>query len=75
MEVYLKVLDEQPDEYSKLIDSILINVTQFFRDPEAWEIIKNDVIPQIISKQEPRRPNTHCERAGCASGAEAYPLQ
>src|SRR5262245_26588750 len=34
---YLKFMDRHPNEHVALIDSILINVTSFFRDPEAWD--------------------------------------
>ena len=71
IECYLKYLDQRADEYAKLIDSILINVTEFFRDPEAWEIIKNEVLPRIIAE---RRPGDQIRiwSTGCATGEEPY---
>ncbi len=73
IEAYLKLLERRPDEYSKLIDSILINVTQFFRDPEAWDIIRKEVIPRILSEKRPG-DQIRLWSAGCATGEEAYSL-
>ncbi len=70
---YAKFLDEHPDEYVKLFDTLLINVTEFFRDPEAWEVIDREVLPDILSKKE----KGDCIRiwsSGCASGEEPYSI-
>lgn len=73
MACYLALLDKRPDEYAKLVDSILINVTQFFRDPEAWEVIKSEVIPHIVAEKHPG-DQIRMWSAGCATGEEAYSL-
>ncbi|MDO8682195.1 MAG: protein-glutamate O-methyltransferase CheR [Armatimonadota bacterium] len=70
---YMEYLDQQPDEYTKLIDSILINVTQFFRDQEAWQIIEDEVIPRIVPEKRPG-DQIRMWSAGCATGEEAYSL-
>lgn len=41
-EEYLDVLQASSDEFSALFNTILINVTAFFRDPEAWEFIRSE---------------------------------
>lgn len=73
IESYFAHLDKRPDEYAKLVDSILINVTQFFRDPEAWEVIRRDVLPQVIAEKHPG-DQIRVWSAGCATGEEPYSL-
>src|SRR4051794_15966083 len=43
---YVDYLEVHPDEFPRLFDTILINVTSFFRDPAAWERLRADVIPR-----------------------------
>ena len=38
-------LEANPGEFAQLFDTILINVTSFFRDPAAWEFVAGDVLP------------------------------
>jgi two-component system, chemotaxis family, CheB/CheR fusion protein len=70
--VYRKHLQTHAHEFGELFDTILINVTGFFRDPEAWEYISSDVIPGLLE----RRPTEELRfwSAGCATGEEAYTL-
>ena len=70
---YLDVLQASFDEFSALFNTILINVTAFFRDPDAWEYIETDVIPQLLAERSPDDP-IRVWSAGCASGQEAYTL-
>jgi two-component system CheB/CheR fusion protein len=72
-EEYLDVLQAQPDEFSALFNTILINVTTFFRDLPAWETIRDDVIPRVLAERSPADP-IRVWSAGCASGQEAYTL-
>lgn len=72
-EQYLDVLQASSDEFSALFNTILINVTAFFRDPDAWEYIRTDVIPQMLAERGPDDP-IRVWSAGCASGQEAYTL-
>lgn len=72
-EEYLDELQASSEEFSALFNTILINVTSFFRDPEAWEYIKNEVIPSLLAEHEPDAP-IRVWSAGCASGQEAYTL-
>lgn len=48
---YIELLDSDPGEYKKLIDSLTIKVTDFFRDPEAWQILSQKVMPEIIKEK------------------------
>jgi two-component system CheB/CheR fusion protein len=67
---YRAVLESDPNEFAALFDTILINVTGFFRDPPMWRYLTDTVLPQIIGT-EAGRP-IRVWSAGCASGEEAY---
>ncbi|MEV6927262.1 CheR family methyltransferase [Dactylosporangium sp. NPDC051485] len=68
---YLDYLQVHPDEFPALFNTILINVTGFFRDPDAWATLTRDVLPRLLSRRDgPLRVWS----AGCASGEEAYSL-
>lgn len=70
---YEDYLEVHPEEFSFLFNTILINVTSFFRDPLAWDYLMTDIIPKIIGKKDSKDP-IRCWSAGCASGEEAYTL-
>jgi len=70
---YQDYLELHPDEFTALFNTILINVTSFFRDPDSWEFLQNEVVGPLLVG----RPNDMPIRvwsAGCASGEEAYTL-
>src|SRR5215472_4713634 len=46
---YLDYLQVHPDEFAQLFNTILINVTSFFRDPDAWTFLGREILPRIIS--------------------------
>ncbi|HEY2197344.1 MAG TPA: chemotaxis protein CheR, partial [Mycobacterium sp.] len=50
---YLDMLQASSEEFSALFNTILINVTTFFRDPDAWEYIAADVIPRLLAERVP----------------------
>jgi two-component system CheB/CheR fusion protein len=70
---YLDHLEVHPGEFAELFDSILINVTSFFRDTAAWERLAAEVLPAIIAAKGEREP-VRVWSAGCATGQEAYSL-
>jgi two-component system, chemotaxis family, CheB/CheR fusion protein len=70
---YLDHLEVHPEEFPHLLDSLLINVTGFFRDPPAWGYLVGQVIPQIVASKRPGDP-IRVWSAGCASGEEAFTL-
>src|ERR1700759_3502444 len=72
-EEYLDVLQASSDEFAALFNTILINVTAFFRDSEAWDYISSEVIPRVLAERGPADP-IRVWSAGCASGQEAYTL-
>jgi two-component system, chemotaxis family, CheB/CheR fusion protein len=70
---YLKLLQNDPDEVNKLYDSLLINVTEFFRDPEYFDFLRDTIIPRILQQFPSGRP-LRVWVPGCATGEEAYSL-
>lgn len=70
---YLDLLQTSSEEFAALFNTILINVTSFFRDPEAWEYVASNVIPQLLAQRGPTDA-LRVWSAGCASGQEAYTL-
>ncbi|MBO0686483.1 MAG: PAS domain-containing protein, partial [Candidatus Dormibacteraeota bacterium] len=70
---YLDHLQVDADEFSRLFDTILINVTSFFRDGPAWDYLQSEVVPAILA-QRGESGQIRIWSAGCASGEEAYSL-
>jgi two-component system CheB/CheR fusion protein len=68
---YLDFLEVHPDEFTHLFNTILINVTAFFRDPPAWARLSADTIPHIVASKR-ATDAIRVWSAGCASGEEAY---
>jgi len=68
---YLDYLEVHPEEFSQLFNTILINVTSFFRDPVAWGYLGEEIIPRLLQDKPPADP-IRVWSAGCASGEEAY---
>lgn len=72
-EQYEDYLDVNAREFTELFNTILINVTSFFRDEEAWDYISREVIPDILKAKTPNS-TVRIWSAGCATGEEAYSL-
>ena len=69
---YLDHLLVHPDEFTQLFNTILINVTAFYRDPDAWSYLQTELLPELLRRREGQPIRVWC--AGCASGQEAYTL-
>src|SRR3954451_3061211 len=69
---YLDHLQVRPDEFTDLFNTLLINVTAFFRDPAAWRYIEEHVIPTLLERRT--TGELRVWSAGCASGEEAYSI-
>ena len=68
---YIDFLEVHPEEFALLFNTILINVTGFFRDAPSWDYLTADILPKLIEARAPDQPiRIWC--AGCASGEEAY---
>jgi two-component system CheB/CheR fusion protein len=70
---YHAFLEAHPQEFVDLLNTVLINVTSFFRDPDAWDGLKTSVLPKLI---EPGRGRDQLRiwSVGCATGEESYSL-
>jgi chemotaxis protein methyltransferase CheR len=68
---YGLILDDDPLEYDRLIATLTINVSKFFRNPETFASIATKVIPELTAGSAPL---IRVWSAGCASGEEAYSL-
>jgi two-component system CheB/CheR fusion protein len=66
---YLDLLEVDPAEFGRLFDTLLINVTAFFRDPAAWEYLQQEIIPRIVQSKDKNAP-IRAWSAGCSSGEE-----
>jgi two-component system CheB/CheR fusion protein len=67
---YRALLEDDPDEYVELFNTILINVTSFFRDEFAWDYLRTDILPQLLERRGDEALRVWS--AGCATGEEAF---
>ena len=72
-EAYIRYLQENPGEVTNLYQDVLIKVTGFFRDPEAFEALKTEIFPLIQRQKSPEVP-VRIWVPGCSTGEEAYSL-
>jgi two-component system CheB/CheR fusion protein len=72
-EGYIQYLQQHPSEHVALFNAILINVTGFFRDPEAWKVLGEEIVPRIVESAGASRP-IRIWSAGCSSGEEPYSI-
>ncbi len=70
---YRDRLESSAEEFRHLFDTILINVTDFFRDADAWSFLQSDVVPELVASLDPSE-EIPVWSAGCSSGEEAYSL-
>ncbi len=70
---YREHLEANPDEFTALFNTILINVTGFWRDPDAWDALVKDHLPGLLAERGLGQP-VRAWTAGCASGEETYTL-
>ena len=70
---YVKYLQQTPPEVDILFKDMLIGVTNFFRDPEAFEVLKKQVLPTLLKNKDPDSLiRIWC--VGCSTGEEAYSM-
>ncbi|WP_324677995.1 CheR family methyltransferase [Hymenobacter sp. GOD-10R] len=69
---YVRFLQENPQEVEQLFRELLIGVTKFFRDPEAFEVLKTYLVPML--QQKPNDTTVRVWAPGCSTGEEAYTL-
>jgi chemotaxis methyl-accepting protein methylase len=72
---YLEHFNEDPDEVEKLKGVLTVNVTEFFRNPEVYEIFRKKVIPQVLKlKSQYNGSSFRIWSLGCATGEEPYSI-
>jgi two-component system, chemotaxis family, CheB/CheR fusion protein len=69
---YQDVLQLEPREFTALFNTILINVTSFFRDADAWEHLRTDILPQVLEASN--GSTLRVWSGGCSAGQEAYTI-
>jgi two-component system CheB/CheR fusion protein len=70
---YVRFLRENPQEVELLFNELLIGVTNFFRDPAAWKILKTEALPNLLAKRAPEQ-TLRAWVPACSTGEEAYSL-
>jgi two-component system, chemotaxis family, CheB/CheR fusion protein len=68
---YLSLIEDNPREAQALCQEILIGVTSFFRDPEAFEFLRSEIIPHLFTNRDPEDP-VRIWHACSSTGEEAY---
>jgi two-component system CheB/CheR fusion protein len=68
---YLELLAGDGDELRNLADDLFINVTRFFRDKKAFDVLAETIVPELTRAHPPDRP-IRVWVAGCSTGEEAY---
>ena len=72
MDQYVRQLKEDPEELNQLYRDLLIGVTRFFRDNDAFEILSLEVLPELVEASRGR--TLRVWTPGCATGEETYSL-
>lgn len=74
---YLKYVQTDQKEQTRFRDYLTINVSAFFRDPERWQALRQNIIPELVRTSlqlKPSNPGLQIWSAGCSIGAEPYTL-
>ena len=71
---YLDRIQADQGELAKLFDTLLINVTGFFRDPDAWRALREHAVPRLLELHRTTAEPIRVWSAACSSGEEAYTL-
>ncbi len=71
---YVRYMREDPEERQRLAKSFLINVTKFFRDPELFEYLREQILPELLREARLRNDELRIWSAGCSTGEEAFSL-
>ena len=71
---YASHLATHPEEVAALAQALIIKVTEFFRDPEAFQFLRSDVLPRLLESRRRQGRRLRIWSAGCATGEEPYSL-
>lgn len=67
---YFKEIDKNIEMFNEFINYLTINVSEFYRNPEQWKILEEEVIPFLLKKNKPIK----IWSAACSTGEEPYSL-
>jgi two-component system CheB/CheR fusion protein len=70
---YHDLLEAEADEFTQLFNTLLINVTRFFRDDTTWQYVAESIVPALLERRS-EGAALRAWSAGCATGEEAYTL-
>lgn len=70
---YYRVLSRHPEELEHLFQYLMINVTEFFRNPSAFQYLERRIFPQVMAEHS-LHGTFEVWSAGCSSGEEPYSL-
>ena len=72
---YLDYLNENPEEIERLLDTVTIHVTEFFRDRDVYDALARDILPEIVARRLASPSKViRAWSAGCSTGEEAYSI-
>jgi two-component system CheB/CheR fusion protein len=74
IDTYLRYLQRHPEEYERLVAAFLIKVTNFFRDGELFDYLRESILPELLHEARQAHGERRLWSAGCATGEEAYSL-
>jgi len=73
VEEYLDLAEKSTDEYKRLLNTLTVNVTRFFRNKETFDKIKKSVVPQVVQNRKGRgEKKINVLSVGCSTGEEPY---
>jgi len=67
---YLNLMEAEPSHWQKFIDTLTINVSEFYRNPPQWEILISKILPALFANN----PSLKIWSAGCSTGEEPYTM-
>jgi two-component system CheB/CheR fusion protein len=71
---YARLIETDAEEYARLISSLLIKVTEYFRDPKVFQHLRDHTLPMLIDDARQHGRQLRVWSAGCSTGEEAYSL-
>jgi chemotaxis protein methyltransferase CheR len=71
---YVELLQSDRNEYPELMETLTVNVTNFFRNPEVYDIVEKEILPAIIKSKTGGLRSIRIWSAGCSIGVEAYSI-
>lgn len=67
---YIELLKRDKDKFEEFVNYLTINVSEFYRNPEQWELLEKDILPELLSKSG----SLKIWSAACSTGDEPYSL-